>query len=152
MEIKNVNTENMTNEEINSLIKQFKQLRQSKTQNPGGGARSKVISIRTLSSDDVAFDKNGKYYELLKIPLMDYLNAMGYYTLFFQKNNTDLVKTMSWPSSYYASDYDWKIENGFKDPFYVPVLSPKTNVHIDRFYETFHYGYINIFIINYDEK
>lgn len=39
MEIKNVNTENMTNEEINSLIKQFKQLHQSKTQNPGGGGQ-----------------------------------------------------------------------------------------------------------------
>ena len=59
MEIKANNTENMTNDEINTLIKK---LYQSKSKDIGGQSHNKV-SIRTLSSVEDAFDKNAEYYE-----------------------------------------------------------------------------------------
>ena len=134
MKIKDVDTENMTNDEINSLIKK---LYQSKTQNLGGGARSHTkVNIQTLSSADVAFDKNGKYYEWLKIPL--YNNSPlsdGSKTLYFQKNTTNLVETIWW---YDGENYDGLINWAFR---YKDNESKSENRRD-----------LNIFIMNYNEQ
>ena len=58
MEIK-ANTENMTNDEINTLIKK---LYQSKTQDLGGGGNGhNKESIQALSRANDDFAKKGKY-------------------------------------------------------------------------------------------
>ena len=80
MEINGVDVENMTNDEFNSLIKKMYQSRSQEL----GGKRSK-ISIRSLSSTEDAFDKNGKYYNYLRIPLMDNMYYIGDYHILFQK-------------------------------------------------------------------
>lgn len=133
MEIKANNTENMTNDEINSLIKK---LYQSKSQDLGGGVHTKV-NIQTLSSADIAFNKNGKYYEWLKIPL--YNNSPlrdSSKKLFFQKNNANLTETIWW----YEGNYDGLINYAFR---YKKNYQKSENRAVGAI--------INIFIINYDE-
>ena len=92
MKIKDVDTENMTNDEINTLIKK---LYQSKTQDLGGGQGHNKVNIRTLSSLEEAFDKKGKYYEYLKIPLLKNMINTDYYT-FLQKNSINSSDSMEW--------------------------------------------------------
>ena len=83
MEINGVNVKNMTNDEINSFIKQ---LYQSKTQNPWGGGQGRTkISIRTLSSADTAFDKKGKCYKYLSIPLINNMYSGDIYIYIFKR-------------------------------------------------------------------
>ena len=93
MEINGVNVKNMTNDEINSFIKQ---LYKSKTQDLGGGqGRSHTrISIRTLSSAEDAFDENEKYYKFLKITLVDncYGFGEGRNYIFFKRISLDSQK------------------------------------------------------------
>ena len=137
MEIKANNTENMTNDEINTLIKK---LYQSKSKDIGGGGQShNKVSIRTLSSVEDAFDKNAEYYEWLKIPL--YNNSPlkdGSKHLFFQKNNTYLAETIWWYNSN-GENYDGSINWAFR---YKDNKSKSANIGYDS---------INIFIMNYDE-
>ena len=140
MKIKDVDTENMSNDEINSLIKK---LYQSKAQTPGGNGYTKV-SIQTLSSADVSFNKNGKYYEKLNIPLMNNL-IKGYYALFFQKNTTNRAEAMEWCRDY-DYNYDKTINDGFTYHVYVKATEPKSSI------TSSHCKYINIFIMNYDEQ
>ena len=136
MKIKDVDTENMSNDEINSLIKE---LYQSKSQTSGGGGHSKV-NIRTLSNADIAFDKNGKYYELLKTSLNDKLGGSVYYYPFFQKNTTHFVEIIKW--LVHSSSYDDKINDGLNCKENYPKSSNDRSG----------YHFINIFILNYDEQ
>lgn len=133
MKIKDVDTEIMSNDEINSLIKK---LYQSKAQDLGGGARSK-ISIQTLSSAEDAFNRNGKYYKWLNIPL--YNNSPlsdNSKSLYFQKNTTNLVETIWW---YGGENYDGLINWAFR---YKDNQSKSGTQSFKK---------INIFIINYNE-
>ena len=132
MKIKDADTENMTNDEINSLIKK---LYQSKSQASGGISK---VNIRTLSNADIAFDKNGKYYELLKTSLKDQLCGSLYYP-FFQKNTTNLVEIIEWTNYSSSSSYDEVINWAFR---YKDNKSKSADIGYDS---------INIFIMNYDE-
>ena len=133
MKIKDADTENMTNDEINTLIKK---LYQSKSQASGGHSK---VNIRTLSNADIAFDKNGKYYELLKTSIKDKLGDSVYYP-FFQKNTTNLVEIIEWLN--YSSSYGEAINYGLHHRYNEPKSG--NNRSGDHF--------INIFILNYDEQ
>lgn len=134
MEIDGVNIENMTNDEINFSIKQ---LYQSKTKNIGGGNCQTKVSIQALSSAEIAFNKNGKYYEWLKIPLYNNNPLLdGSKILFFQKNNANLTETIWW---FEGGDYDGLINFAFR---YKDLHNSKSENQSDN---------INIFMINYNE-
>ena len=94
-----------------------------------------------MSNVDIAFDKNGKYYELLKTSLKDQLGGSNYYP-FFQKNTTNLVETIQW--LIYLSSYDEAIDYGLHHKYNYPKSS---NERYDG-----DYCFINIFILNYDEQ
>ena len=134
MKIKDADTENMTNDEINSLIKK---LYQSKSQTSRGGGGHSKVNIRTLSNADIAFDKNAEYYECLKIPLND--NFRDSEDLFFQKNTTNWFEAIRWLG--YRS-YDESINYALSNKH----NSPKSSKEYDS------YRFFNIFILNYDEQ
>lgn len=134
MEIKDINTENMTIDEINSIIKK---LYQSKSQYLGVNGHNKV-NILALSSMDAAFDKNGKYYEYLKNAFMNNLDIeeIKKIYIFFQKNNTDSTESIAW--SKYERSYDSRINYG---------LNNRSNF---RKYDT-DATFAGYYIMNYDE-
>ena len=94
-----------------------------------------------MSSIDAAFDKKGKCYEWLKIPL--YNNYPGSKSIFFQKSSTNYIKSaeIQWDS-----DYDRMINWAFT---YQNIWGKSDSMAMN------HYGNnsisLNIFIMNYDE-
>lgn len=131
MEIKDINTENMTIDEINSIIKK---LYQSKSQYLGVNGHNKV-NILALSSMGAAFDKNGKYYEYLKIAFMNNLDIeeIKNIYIFFQKNNTDSTESIPW--SKYELSYDSRINYGLNDRLELGKYATNTCYYIINYAE-----------------
>ena len=110
----------------------------------GGGMSRSKVSIRTLSSLEEAFDKKGKYYELLKIPLYNNMSKGDYYT-FLQKNNTNSSDSMEWYRGIPENNYYYYIINyGFRYRKYIDKSFIKSDGGSG-------YNMFNIFIMNYDE-
>lgn len=127
----------LNNEELNQLISK---LYNKKASSPGGGVHTKV-SIQTLSSADIAFNKNEKYYEWLKITLFNNLtNDDVAYVILFQKNNTNNSESIYW--WFDRGTYEGRINFGFQYNRLFSKSENRGNTRPD----------LNIFIINYDER
>ena len=88
-----------------------------------------------------SFDKNGKYYELLRIPLYNNLrNDDVAYIVLFQKNNTNNSESLYW--WFNEGTYEGRINFGFRYNRLFPKSENRGNTRPD----------LNIFIMNYNEQ